>query len=386
MYYEDDSYDNKSEYRIYPELRVGRIIMDHGVSVIDYFERYNTLCGTKSVKSSHAYSRPHMKAYLEKRLTESFDNDRCASVHRFAQRTFGDVGECPGCLINYLHSHADLRKINVSGKILKKIIWDADDRLKLYANPNMVDEIKNVTLDESVVKEICLNPCGVSFIEQNPHLITDNCRPNLAKNKAAESLIITHGVREFMKNDTFVSDSENYWPHLNMDYCRAVLKEDITKEWDMGIVTKTQALSIIRNPCSKALVRECISSLIDLDDYKLIVLCIMPQHIELIEEFEEQIFTREINIRVFNLNPAAVNFIKNNRSYIRYLTLAYNKYAWDIIEPKIFYVLEIIGEEDRESFLNMLNRNPAAVPFLRKYPELVRSTILYNPNIFERIN
>jgi hypothetical protein len=189
-----------------------------------------------------------------------------------------------------------------------------------------------------------------------------------------------------MKNDTFVSDSENYWPHLNMDYCRAVLKEDNTKEWDMGMVTKTQVLSIIRNPYSKALVRECISSLIDLDDYKLTVLCIMPQHIELIEEFEDQIFTRERNIRVFNLNPAAVNFIKNNRSYIRYLTLAYNKYAWDIIEPKIFYVLEISGEEDRETFLNMLNRNPAAVPFLRKYPELVRSTILYNPNIFERIN
>jgi len=281
--------------------------------------------------------------------------------------TLRHVLNCYDHLEQYGWGNYVLLNPGITGDVLLNI--DIENK---YANENIWEAIKNSRdllqdLNEDEFHYLCENPAAFRYaITQLKK--KDICGAiRLFHNPKAEGCIISRyfDAKKMLQSG---AEYEYLYPYFDKEFIKKILK---------GKSHNDIFVSLAQNPAAKDLIEEYFPYITKHRREWLYCLCGMKHLINLVRA-NIHLFTDEESHFRINTDELMVDFLTDNPKFIRWNYLAYNGAAMPLLEKYITESKEPLDEE----FLNRLNKNPSAIPFLMRHQHLINSEILENPAIF----
>jgi len=286
-------------------------------------------------------------------------------VHKTDIKKVGDILTCPACLFEYVDIWCDNRGLDY------ELVKEHINMFHMCSNPAMWDpkrfdafSKKFSNIYSVFIYDFCKNPKAMPIIESNTHLINEKALKILFDNEGAINFILDQGFNGVQMVE-YGAEHEHFFPYFDYKYCRNILYGE---EINAPLMVR-----LGQNSLMKHLFRENMDRLIEKypRDYPRLM---RKKH--LAEIFIEKIVSLHVPARhEFNANPGAIEFLRNNPQYIFPVRLAAN--------PEGIPLLEEHYGDNLILYKTPLNKNPSAIPLLRRKPHLIDDFILENPNIFE---
>jgi len=273
---------------------------------------------------------------------------------------------------------------NISGKALLKLSKMGVP--EAYKNPRIWNEIKKRNppygKNKGNKKYLYYNPNAMSYLELSCSA-DRTYRKLLFSNPSAVNFVVTQGLLSELTGDQLdqLAYNEHLFPFLTdhqRDYFRKALTDDFH-----SILQYFLARYLLQNPAARELIRECIEIISKKKEIKYFVVA-LPHLFEVFFDNRHLYLENHKFRRNISRNPAAIEYITERPHLIHWPSLAANINGMSLLQPYLESILAT-GRHVNSTLVDNLNKNPAAVPFLRKHPALINSLLTSNPNIFEEI-
>jgi len=275
---------------------------------------------------------PKLGPELEKKVEEMYEKKKikpikyCTVLTPYSSYTkaITHILNCCSCLKQY--EDYICRNPNISGETLMEMrratlskyqnpnIWDA-----LNANPNIIYRRNGLECNA-----LCSNPRPeiIAEIEKRPEQIRSYCLPALFDNPSAVNLIIRQKF-DGEKMVKYGTKHPHFYPYFDLELCKKILCDP-----------KHTDLRIFFDLCANEAARDLIAQ-----NFEAIILC-YPHYYGIVAQYKHHWNLVQQNISDFidmpalgylNLNPYAVEFLRNRPYLIKWKWIVENAEAYSLV-------------------------------------------------------